>query len=32
MTDLNEEIELLRSLKKQNHDLKICFDKLLPIP
>lgn len=29
MSDLNEEIELLRSLKKQNHDLKICFDKIV---
>ena len=29
MTDLNEEIELLRGLKKQKHDLKICFDKIV---
>ena len=29
MTDLNEEIELLRKKKKQNHDLKICFDKIV---
>ena len=29
MDDLNNELELLRSLKKQNHELKICFDKIV---
>lgn len=28
MDNLNNDLELLRSLKKQNHEFKICFDKI----